>query len=313
MRSGKGSVTLLDGGMGHLLKRFGVQIEGEVGTMRRFLGVAVANLESPKLVLDAHLAYIDAGSTVITTNSYSCVPRCLDFANVSDDLPVQGDIMTNLIERAGQIAQEACRLRPNKNVKVAGCLPPLNESYRPDMVGEFKENVEMYRKIAKAVAPYSDVLLCETMSTAQEALAACTAALETGLPVWVAWTLHDTEVGLLRSGETIQQAVEALKSPGGVYPQALQACLFNCASPEAMTAAMAELAALVPEHMEIGGYANGFVQGSCGCGDYRALSRSEYYEQFVAKWVADGATLVGGCCGIFPEHIAHISERLNEH
>merc|ERR1719498_981027 len=75
--NGSHPVTILDGGMGHQLRAMGVDISGPVGTMRRFLGVALANFEKPDIVKDAHLAYIDAGAEVIITNSYSCVPKCL--------------------------------------------------------------------------------------------------------------------------------------------------------------------------------------------------------------------------------------------
>ena len=43
-------VIVLDGGMGHQLKAMGVKIEGRVGSMERFLGVAMANVRSPDLV-----------------------------------------------------------------------------------------------------------------------------------------------------------------------------------------------------------------------------------------------------------------------
>ena len=46
----RGAAVLLDGGMGHQLKRMGVKIEGEVGTMQRFLGVALANEADPPMV-----------------------------------------------------------------------------------------------------------------------------------------------------------------------------------------------------------------------------------------------------------------------
>ena len=61
-------------------------------------------------------------------------------------------------------------------MRVAGCLPPLHESYRPDRVGSFEDNLAHYRLIAAAIAPFADLLLCETMSTALEAKAALTAA-----------------------------------------------------------------------------------------------------------------------------------------
>ena len=79
-----GRPVLLDGGMGHLLRRFGVEISGPVGSTQRFLGVANANLELPHLVVEAHMQFLRAGATVITTNNYSCVPNCLRLVREGD-------------------------------------------------------------------------------------------------------------------------------------------------------------------------------------------------------------------------------------
>jgi glycerate kinase len=45
----RGGITLLDGGMGHMLRRLGVEIKGEIGSQQRFLGVALANIDQPDL------------------------------------------------------------------------------------------------------------------------------------------------------------------------------------------------------------------------------------------------------------------------
>lgn len=169
-RGGATAAVVLDGGMGHQLKRMGVAIEGEVGTMQRFLGVAVANEANPKLVQDAHLSYIDAGADVITTNNYAVVPAALALSAEYSGDSVK---LQRLVAAAGAAARAACEARPERTgLRVAGCIPPLHESYRADRVAGFEENLKDYRFIASAIAPYADVLLCETMSTAEEALAA---------------------------------------------------------------------------------------------------------------------------------------------
>jgi len=305
-KSAGGQVTVLDGGMGHQLKAMGVEISGPVGSMRRFLGVAIANLEQPDLVRDAHLAYIDAGADVVTTNSYSCVPNCLAHA---PDGSLGDEGLEGIVAAAGRCARAAVELRPERRVLVAGSLPPLAESYRPDRVGPFEENLGHYRTICRAIAPFSDLLLCETMSTADEARAALTAAAEMGLPVWVSWTLDETRP-VLRSGESIGDACAALASVPGA-DRLLQACLFNCTSPEIMVTAMPILRAAAPPGVRIGGYANGFITASSGCGEYRDLGCDEYHERFVTEWMAAGASIVGGCCGIFPPHIAAIKQGLS--
>jgi len=307
------AVTILDGGMGHQLKAMGIEVTGEVGSMRRFLGVACANTEQPDMVRDAHLAYIDAGAEVITTNSYACVPKCLEQSSL-DSLDLKNGGLSKLVAAAGQRAKDACALRCENRVKVAGSLPPLADSYRPDLVGPFEDNVKQYTIIAQAIAPFSDYLLCETMSTVDEARAAVTAAATTGLPIWVSWTLNE-ENPVLRSGESIKDAFEAIRSVQGAN---LQAVLFNCTSPEVISVAVPMLRDLA-SGLQIGAYANGFctsksvpkvgsLLGSAGA--YRDLTPEQYYEEFAAKWIESGATIIGGCCGVFPNHIAHMTRCL---
>ena len=312
--SSPSQITLLDGGMGHQLKAMGVEISGRVGSMERFLGVAMANAENPDIVRDAHLAFIDVGAEVITTNNYAVVPACLELReNYS-----AGDLseLKELVAAAGKCARAACDARPERAVRVAGCLPPLHESYRADKVGSFEENLKHYKVIAASIEPYADVFLCETMSTAEEAKAAALAAYEVSggkKPVWVSWTLDEKEPKL-RSGESLGKALEVLHDAGLL--DKVEAILFNCTSPEMVTKAVPLLQthSLLPPTTAVGGYANGFVTAESGSGEYRDLSPAEYHETFASKWITSAAgrhVIVGGCCGIFPRHIGLMSERID--
>lgn len=294
---------LLDGGMGHQLKAMGVTISGQVGTLSRFMGVCAANIESPQLVIDAHLAFIDAGADMITTNSYAVTPRVLA---LNPELTPR-NTLDGLLVAACKAAVAAKDARPERSVRIAGCLPPLAESYRPDRVGSYEENLQTYRDIVSVISPYCDELLCETMSSVDEARAACTAAAEAGLPVSVAWTLDENEP-VLRSKETVQAAVD------GVAGLGVTSYMFNCTSPEVISEAIPLLknAKGLPDHARIGAYANGFLTAANGSGEYRDLTPEEYYENFVLNWLESGATIVGGCCGIFPEHIQEIRHRLDQ-
>ena len=127
---------------------------------------------------------------------------------------------------------------PARPIAIAGSLPPLRGSYRPDLVGTHDEILPLYREQVELLAPYVDLFLCETMSSAAEGLAAATAAAESGKPVWVSWTLHEDQSGRLRSGESVSEAAAAIAH----LPVA--AFLANCCAPESISAAMAELAAL---------------------------------------------------------------------
>ena len=92
--------------------------------------------------------------------------------------------------------------------------------------------------------------------------------------------------------------------------------LINCSRPEAVTQAMPILAQL---GKAFGGYANGFVEISAGFLEDKptvdALSARqdlspEVYAAHAMDWIAEGATMVGGCCEVGPAHIAEMARRL---
>ena len=86
-----------------------------------------------------------AGADIITTNNYAVVPSCLQLC---EDFEGGEEGVRKLVAAAGQAARAACDARPGRAVRVAGCLPPLHESYRPDRVGSFEDNLAHYRLIA---------------------------------------------------------------------------------------------------------------------------------------------------------------------
>jgi S-methylmethionine-dependent homocysteine/selenocysteine methylase len=290
-------VVLMDGGMGQELRRRGLT-EGPAG-----LWSANALLQSPATVLEVHRDYIRAGARIITTNTYSAKRPRLEDAGV-------GDRFEALNRLAGELACQA-RDELDPDVLIAGSLAPLYGSYRPDLVRRFAEIEPLYREQAEILAPYVDLFLCETMSSAAEARAAASGAASTGKPVWVAWTLDDRGAGRLRSDESVSEAAAALEGAP------VSGFLANCCAPESITRAMPELAALGP--WPCGGYANGFAavpagwdtaDGIAALGVRRDLG-PEAYLKHVRDWIAAGARLVGGCCEIGPGHIARLREALS--
>ena len=151
------------------------------------------------------------------------------------------------------------------------------------------------------------------MSSAAEGRSAARAALQTGVPVWVSWTLHEDRSGRLRSGETVKEAVAAVSG----LPVA--GFLLNCSAPESITQALPDLLATGARY--VGGYANTFapisedwrLDGDKDSDGWLALRQDldpESYAAHVADWLEAGATVVGGCCGTGPAHIGLIYEKL---
>ena len=284
-------LKVLDGGMGAELIARGIMPSSGLWSAR-------ALLDSPEAVMEVHSDYIKAGAEVITTNSYSTIPSYLAKAGMSERYEDLTDI-------AAKMARAAADSATNK-VEVAGCLPPLSESYRHDLVPPESEGLEVYKNLAAVLKPSVDLYLCETMSCAREAATAAKAAraVDSEKPVWVAWTLDETPGGGLRSGESIEDAMAA------VAPFSPDAYLFNCTAPEAISVAIEQIVKLTDK--PVGAYPNRYhippgwtLDNEVGT-EHVEMTVDEFM-QYVDRWRALGASILGGCCGIGPHFIAAIA------
>ncbi len=292
------TITLLDGGMGDEIS---TRLEGAATG----LWSAKALIEVPELVVDIHKEFIRAGARIIITNTYSTIPYYLDKAGMADRY-------VELTRLGGELARRAAA-DSGEEVSIAGSLPPLSESYRPDLVPPAKKALPIYRNLVEALHEYVDIYFCETMSTAQEAVTASTQALNygDGKPVYVSWTLNETPGTGLRSGESVKTAFDALSQLD------VAGFMFNCAFPEAIEAALQELRPLTDK--PLGCYPNRTnripsdwtLDNDVALGK-RADIDEQYFVAMSQRCIDAGATIVGGCCSIGPSYIKALAEATRE-
>jgi S-methylmethionine-dependent homocysteine/selenocysteine methylase len=291
-------LTILDGGMGRELKRIGAPF-------RQPEWSALALMEGPQFVTQAHDAFVRSGAQVLTTNSYAVVPFHIGEAR----FVAEGVALARL---SGQLARQSAD-RAGHRVLVAGSLPPALGSYRPDLFVE-SESIRIHQTLIEGLDESVDVWLAETQSSIAEVRAARRALAGNAKPLWVAFTLDDGEgsaPATLRSGESVADAVAAALALGA------QAVLFNCSQPEVMLDAVraaCRVAQAATNPVQIGVYANAFPPQSKKATanavllDIRADLHPKAYLRWAQLWVEEGATMVGGCCGIAPEHIAELRD-----
>ena len=287
------TITILDGGMGQeLLTRSAAQPTG--------LWSAQILMDDPDLVRAVHADYLDAGADVITTNSYVLHRDRLAPFGVED--------------RFEELHSLACRLAVEARDAhgtglVAGSLGPNARSYRPDLALPEDQAVEAFAEIARLQVPYVDLLLCETMSSIEQARGAVLGALTVGLPVWLAVTVDDDDGTRLRSGQEISLVVELCNA------MSLDTVLVNCSIPEAVDTAVGVLTGC---SLRVGAYANGFTRineaflepgATVDLLQKRKDLDPEAYAGFAADWVTRGVGIVGGCCEVGPSHIALLAKR----
>lgn len=260
---------------------------------------ALALLEGPEWVVTAHRNFIEAGARVITTNSYAVVP----FHIGDDRFAARGSELAAL---SGRLAREAVS---GSDVVVAGSLPPLFGSYRPDLF-DASAAPTIIDPLVDGLGRFVDVWLGETLGSIAEAVAVREALDRAGstLPLWVSFTLDDSATGVLRSGERVAEAVARAIDLGATTVS------FNCCQAETITASLDAAVRAAAGRARVGAYANRFVASHTGGGEANAQIAAfrddldpASYGDFVRRWLDAGVELVGGCCGMEPTHIAHLA------
>ena len=308
------AITLLDGGTGRELKRIGAPF-------RQPEWSALALIEAPHFVSQVHESYIAAGADVLTTNTYAVVP----FHIGTDRFREQGHSLAALAGRlARTAADQADRAtggrHAQRKVSVAGSLPPACGSYRAEWFDADAAR-PILRVLIDALAPNVNHWLAETLSCVAEARLVREllgdAADSRTKPLWLSYTLEDQARGApparLRSGETVAEAVRAAIDLNA------SALLFNCSQPEVMGDAVSEArrvldaagANTLAPRLRIGVYANAFppvqaavAEANVELSTIRADVTAPAYLGWARDWVERGASIIGGCCGIGPEHIS---------
>jgi homocysteine S-methyltransferase len=279
-------IILLDGGMGQ-------ELVHRAGDRPTPLWSTQVMLDHPGLVAQVHADYRNAGATVHTTNTYAILRDRLDGTGAEDQFE----------------ALYAAALKEAEGVGVlAGAIGPLGASYRPDLMPAHEVAVAAYTEVANILAPKVDLIICETVASLAHARAVLEAAAATGKPVWLAMTVDDADGTRLRSGEPLADVF--------AMARAASAILANCSVPEAIDAAMGVLAT---GDKPFGGYANGFTKISDGfLGDKPTVDAltarqdlgPDVYARHAMSWIAQGATIVGGCCEVGPAHIARLAKEI---
>jgi len=290
-------VVLLDGGMGQELIRRAPEPPSDLWS-------AMVMHRHPDLVRDLHVDFIRAGARVITVNSYAATrDRLARFG-------LEGEF-EKLQRLACRLAHEAREEVGIEGVRIAGCLPPLKASYRWEDADPPEITAPVYREIVELQAPHVDLFICETMASIRQAEGALGGVRGCGRPVWLAFTVDDRPTGRLRSGESMAEALAAIRD------KEVAAVLLNCSTPEGIAAALPGLAGA---GRPWGAYPNGFPEIT---EEYRARQNvsvlagrpdltPERFAGIALGWVRDGATIVGGCCEIGPAHIAALAAVLTE-
>lgn len=289
-------ITLLDGSIGQEL------VKGSSNPPTPLWSTSVM-LEDPTATQAVHTRYFNAGATIATTNTYA-IHR--------DRLPRAGleDRFEELVEMAVTSAERA-RAQHGSGL-IAGALGPLGASYRTDVTPPPAAAAPLFAELVELMKDHVDLFLFETVVSLNQARGCLQGCRNAGKPIWLAVSVDDEDGTRLRSGEPLSDLAPL------VQEYDLDAVLINCSRPEAVEAALEIIDGF---GCPFGAYANGFSSITDGflvdaptvdALEERKDLGPEAYADFAMKWVKQGATIVGGCCEVGPDHIAALAKRLKQ-
>mgnify|MGYP006135401723 FL=1 len=290
-------IKILDGGMGQELIARGVDPNGTLWSAN-----ALLQDKYHDLLFNTHVDFVKAGAEVIITATFATRKKRLMDNKIEEKFEY-------LNQKAGEIALKVKRKFPN--ILVAGGLPPQNFTYEADDRSE-EEITKNFKEQAKALNPYIDFFYFDVLSSIREFKCGIRAIKEFKKTYLIG--IHISEGKNLPSGEKISEIKEVIDNKAlGV--------ILSCISPENYEANLKELKNLgVPFGFKLNGYittkpstsyTENYIKSKTGnpvevLGKRKDLTPKKIYG-FAKKFKQEGATILGGCCEISPEHIKEIS------
>ena len=272
----KSGITYFDGGAGTLLQSWGLKA-GEYPENW--------NITNPDKIIEMHRMYLDAGTQIITSNTFGANRLKFD----------------NLEEIIGAAIANAKRAIEGYDAYVALDVGPLGKMLEPLGDLPFEKAVEIFSETIKiGTKAGADLVLIETMNDSYEAKAALLAAKEScDLPVFVTCVYDETKK--LMTGADPAAMIAMLEGLGA------DAIGMNCSlGPKQMTEIVPEFAKYSSVPIIVNPNA-GLPRNENGKTVFDI--DADEFSDIMCDIVKAGATIIGGCCGTTPDHIRKTVEK----
>ena len=285
---------ILDGGVGTELQKRGIEMDAS------WCGTASLHDEKLKGI---HSDYILAGSEIITTNTYASSRLMLDAAGLGEHFE---EINSKAIKAALSAREQATDI----DILVAGSLShrlPIKDGDSQAKPGN-EPQISLFESSCQELANFlavngCDIIILEMMYHIDRMETVMRAAKQTGKPVWAGFS---TRRG--RDGEILSYMNEKNVLFEDILDQTLS-YNFNAAGimhtdVEVVSDSLAILRKKFGGPLLVYPDSGGWVSPNW---DFDNIIRPEKLLEKCKIWIDEGAQIIGGCCGLSPEHIAAIS------
>jgi S-methylmethionine-dependent homocysteine/selenocysteine methylase/SAM-dependent methyltransferase len=291
--------VVLDGANGTEL----IVVDGERPEVEEHLWGLTAIVDAPESVKAVHRRYVDVGCDVIATNTWG-LPTALRDGGVKLWESAEPVHWMDVARRAVRLAREAAA-EAGRGDEVAVAFSINGDVDTP----EGRETIRLLARVFEEDRP--DLILLETLSLVHSSTyATVETLLDTGLPVWLSFRRCRHGVcGVYGEhwggpeGDTFGRAARRFEEMG------IGALSINCVPPDHVTGMISWLRDFTD--LPLGVYPNLGYLSAAGWRHETSIGGPEY-AQLALAWRDEGAQLIGGCCGVGPEHLAAAREALRE-
>jgi S-methylmethionine-dependent homocysteine/selenocysteine methylase/SAM-dependent methyltransferase len=254
-----------------------------------------ALLDAPAEVAQVHRSYIDVGCDVVCTNTWGLPTALRDGGTRLSDVSEPVHWM-DIARRAVRLARDAAD-SAGRSDEVAVAFSLNGDVDTPDG----RETIRLLSRAWEEEPP--DLILLETLSLVRSSTyATVEALLDTGLPVWLSFRRCRHGVcGVYGEhwggpeGDSFGRAARRFEEMG------VGALALNCVPPDHVAGMLSWLRDFTD--MPLGVYPNLGYLSEGGWRQEPGVAGRQYAE-LATSWRAEGAQIIGGCCGVRPEHLA---------
>ncbi len=269
------------------------------------------NTDFPERIAQHYRNFVEAGSDIILTNTFGGTHFRMNLHGAGkrvEELNVNAvKLLKAEIEKSG------------RKIVCAGSMGPTGELLIPLGTMSHEQAVEAFKEQAEALKKGGvDVFWIETLSSPEEARAAVEACTGLGLPIVTTYSI-DTN-GRTMMGLSPDDIVKVSDSIGKDIGTPLMAIGSNCGvgAPELVAAIINIKTALNASSLDKENTPIIISKANCGVpqyvnGEIVYSGTEEIMADYAGMAIDAGATIVGGCCGTSPQHVAAMRKAIDNH
>ena len=287
-------LVILDGGVGTELQKRGIEMD------ESWCGTASRNTEILKQV---HLDYIKAGAQVITTNTYASSRLLLDAAGVGKDFE---EINLKAISAA-----KAARDEVSDDILIAGSLshryPIAHGDMQSNATIQFEQSVlqEATDEMANFLSENGcDLILLEMMYHPDRIQTVFESAKKTNKPIWAGFSTRRNENGdILSLTDSVNVAFREIVKIIKDYE--LDAVGIMHTDVNIVSDSIKIVREIYDGTILVYPDSGGWVSPNW---IFDKVIKPHELKARAEEWAKEGVQILGGCCGLSPEHIQAIAE-----